>query len=244
MNEDRTTIRAVILAGGRGARLAPYTTVLPKPLMPIGDLPVLEILIRRLRGHGIRRITLSIGYLGELIRAFCGDGSRWDVTIEYSYEEEPLGTAGPLSILPKWGEPLLVVNGDLLTDLDFTEFLDSHLANGVEVTIGVYERRVQLEFGIIELSSTREVCNYIEKPQQTFFVSMGAYILGTRALDMIPSRQRFNIPELIQRLVSKGERVHSFLHKGYWVDIGRIEDYQQALDDFPTMKEQLLSSPE
>jgi NDP-mannose synthase len=241
---DETTMRAVILAGGRGARLTPYTTVLPKPLMPIGDLPVLEILIRRLRAHGIRQITLLVGYLAELMRAFCGDGSRWGVTIEYSYEKEPLGTAGPLRLLPDWREPLLVVNGDLLTDLDFTEFMKSHFRARVTATIGIYQRSVPLEFGIIEVSSAGHVSNYIEKPEHTYLVSMGAYILEPQALDMIPPRQRFDMPELVRLIISNGERVTSYLHKGYWVDIGRVEDYRQALDDFPIIKEQLLPDSE
>lgn len=236
-------MRTVILAGGRGARLTPYTTVLPKPLMPIGDLPVLEILIRRLRAHGIRRITLLVGYLAELMRAFCGDGSRWGVSIEYSYEEEPLGTAGPLSLLPDWREPLLVVNGDLLTDLDFTEFTSCHFKTQAAATIGTYQRSVPLEFGIIETSSTGHVSNYIEKPEHTYLVSMGAYILEPQALGMIPPGRRFDMPDLVRLLVAKGERVATFLHKGYWVDIGRVEDYRQALDDFPKMREQLLAGP-
>lgn len=237
-------MRAVVLAGGRGTRLAPYTTVLPKPLMPVGDLSVLEILMRRLRAHGIRQITLAVGYLAELIRAYCRDGSQWELEIEYSFEEEPLGTAGPLSLLPRRGEPILVVNGDLLTDLDFTEFMRHHAASNVAATIGVYERRVRLELGIIESSATTgNVSSYIEKPEYTFRVSMGAYILGNRALDLIPVRECFDIPDLVRRLVAKGEMVGTFLHKGYWVDIGQMEDYRKALDDFPAMKERFLSGP-
>lgn len=234
-------MKAVILAGGRGTRLEPYTTVLPKPLMPIGDLPVLEILIRRLKAHGICEITLSVGYLAELIQAFCRDGSRWGVTFHYSYEEEPLGTAGPLGLLPRSTEPLLVLNGDLLTDLDFTQFIEHHLSRDTAATIGVYEHRVRLELGIIESSLEGEVRNYIEKPEYTFRVSMGAYILESRALDLIPAHQRLDLPQLIQRLVSAGEPVGTFHHRGYWVDIGKIEDYRKALDDFPAMKDRFLS---
>lgn len=237
-------MRAVILAGGRGTRLEPYTTVLPKPLMPIGDLPVLEILVRRLRAHGIRQITLAVGHLAELVRAFCRDGSQWGVTFDYSYEGKPLGTAGPLGLLPRSGAPLLVVNGDLLTDLDFTKFIECHFSCAAAATIGVYERRVRLEFGIIESSPRGEVANYVEKPEYTFQVSMGAYILESRALDLIPAHQPLDIPDLIQRLVVVGEPVRTFHHRGYWVDIGQIEDYRKSLDDFPAMKERFLSGPD
>ena len=233
-------IRAVVLAGGRGTRLAPYTTVLPKPLMPLGDLTVLEILICRMRMYGINQITLAVGHLSELIRAYCRDGSQWGVQIEYSYERKPLGTAGPLGLLPRWGEPILVVNGDLLTDLDFTKFIHHHATSHAAVTVGVYERRVKLELGIIESSAIGEVVNYIEKPEYTFRVSMGAYIFENRALDSIDPSQGLDLPDLIRRLVATGERVQTFLHSGYWADIGQMEDYQKAVGDFQAMKEKFL----
>lgn len=240
---ERTAVRAVVLAGGRGTRLEPYTTVLPKPLMPIGDVSVLEVLIRRFKVHGICQITLAVGYLAELIRAYCRDGSQWGVSIEYSLEEEPLGTAGPLALLPRWNETILVVNGDLVTDLDFTKFSEHHAASNAVATIGVCERRVQLPFGIIEFSSTGNVTGYKEKPEYTFFVSMGAYMFERRALDLVPLGKRFDLPDLIRRLTECGEAVGTFVHKGYWVDIGQQQDYRKALDDFPAMKERFLRGP-
>jgi len=160
-------MRAVILAGGRGTCLAPYTTVLPKPLMPIGDLPVLAILIRRLRAHGFCELTLSVDRLAGIVRAYCGDGSQWDLTIEYSQEPEPLGTAGPLSLLSCRDETLLVVNRDLMTDLDFREFTAYHHANSLTATVGIFERRFQLEFGIIQ-SSDGTLLDYIERPEHGY----------------------------------------------------------------------------
>jgi NDP-mannose synthase len=233
-------MRTVILAGGRGTRLSPYTTVLPKPLMPIGDVAVLEILVRRLAAHDIRDITLAVGYLAELLRSFCRDGAQWGVRIDYSREDEPLGTAGPLALLPPSDEPVLVLNGDLLTDLDFTGFLSHHRAAGATATIGIYERAVRLGLGVVEVSSSGEVADYVEKPTFTYLVSMGAYVITPKALAQIPRHQRFDLPDLIRALVAAGDPVATYLHKGYWVDIGEMEDYRRATEDFPSMKDRFL----
>ena len=170
-------MKAIVLAGGKGTRLAPYTTVLPKPLMPLGDQSVLEILIRRLHQHGIKEIFLAVGYLSELIRAYCRDGSQWGVSISYSQEEEPLGTAGPLSLFPRDREPFLVMNGDLLTDLNFSDFIRHHEATNMTATIAVYERRVKLDYGIIEYSPSGKMTGYIEKPEYIYPVSVGASLI-------------------------------------------------------------------
>jgi NDP-mannose synthase len=236
-------LKAIVLAGGKGTRLAPYTTILPKPLMPIGDLSVLEILIRRLQAHGISAISLAVGYLSELIRAYCRDGSQWGVSITYSQEKEPLGTAGPLGLFPRDSEPVLVLNGDLLTDLNFSEFIQNHQRNGNVATIAVYERQVKLEFGILDYEADGRLKSYIEKPEYTYPVSMGAYLLEPRSMDFIPTGQRFDLPDLMRGLIEVGESVGTFIHKGYWVDIGRVEDYQKALEDFPALKERFLSGP-
>lgn len=236
-------MKAIVLAGGKGTRLAPYTTILPKPLMPIGDLSVLEILIRRLQAHGISAISLAVGYLSELIRAYCRDGSQWGVSITYSQEKEPLGTAGPLGLFPRDSEPVLVLNGDLLTDLNFSEFIQSHQRNGNVATIAVYERQVKLEFGILDYEADGRLKSYIEKPEYTYPVSMGAYLFEPRSMDFIPTGQRFDLPDLMRGLIEVGEPVGTFIHKGYWVDIGRVEDYQKALEDFPTLKDRFLSGP-
>lgn len=233
-------MRAVILAGGRGTRLHPYTTVLPKPLMPIGDLPVLEILIRQLKAHGIREIIIAVGYLSELIRAYCREGERWGVRLEYSYEGDPLGTAGPLILITRRDSPLLVMNGDLLTDLDFTQLINHHKSSCHAATIGVYEHRVQLDLGIIESSASGRVVNYIEKPEYTFCVSMGVYVFEPGALRMIPYGERMDLPDLIRKLVKEDEQITTYLHKGYWRDIGHFDDYRKALEDFEVMRGRLL----
>ncbi len=234
-------MRAVILAGGRGSRLAPYTTVLPKPLMPIGDMPVLELLIRRLRQHGIRSVTLAVGYLAYLLRAYFGNGELTGVPIDYSQEEEPLGTAGPLAQIRGLEETFLTMNGDLLTDLDFRTMVEFHRRRGAVATIGLYRRDVQIDLGVVETDASDRVTRYIEKPLYHYRVSMGAYVFEPRVLRYIPQASRLDLPDLIRALVQAGEPVVGFEHSGYWLDIGLPEDYRRAQEDFPSLRARLLS---
>lgn len=236
-------IRAVILAGGRGTRLAPYTAVLPKPLMPIGDMPVLELLIRRLELCGVRRITLAVGYLSSLIRAYFGnDPARYGVLVDYSQETEPLGTAGPLALIDDLHETFLVMNGDLLTDLDFQAMLAFHKAHEATATIGVYERDVPIDLGVIHTDAAHNVTGYIEKPVYHYQVSMGVYVLEPEALGFVPRNQRFDLPDLIRALLAADARVLAYRHTGYWLDIGRLDDYQQAQEDFVTLQESMFAN--
>lgn len=233
-------MRAVILAGGRGTRLGPYTAVLPKPLAPVGDMPILEVLLRRLARAGVTHVALAVNHLASLIQAYFGDGRNFGLELEYVIEDKPLGTAGPLAGIAGLDRSFFVVNGDLLTDLDFADFAAAHARGGAAVTIALYRREVELDFGVIELGSDRQVLDYYEKPVHQHFISMGAYVMEPRVLRHVAPGERLDLPDLIRLLVRKGERVASYHHEGYWLDIGRPDDYSQAQKDFPRMRALLL----
>lgn len=224
-------MRAVILAGGKGRRLRPYTAVFPKPLVPLGDRPVLEIVIRQLKDAGVERITVAVGHLAGLIEAYFGDGRRFGIPIEYSIEREPLGTAGPLGIIPDLDEDFLVMNGDVLTDLDFAAFFRAHTAAGSIATIAVYEKPVEITLGVLKLDESASVVEYQEKPTVHFPVSTGIYCFRPDVLQHLEPGTRLDLPDLIRILVSSGHRVAGHCFQGTWLDIGRPEDYEAALDE-------------
>jgi NDP-sugar pyrophosphorylase family protein len=232
--------RAIVLAGGKGTRLAPYTTVLPKPLMPIGDMPILEVLIRQLRKAGIGSITLAVGHLSSIMMAYFGNGAAFGVDIAYSHEDQPLGTAGPLALVDRPEETFMVMNGDLLTDLDFVAMAEAHERSGSVATIGLYRRDVKIDLGVVVTDEAGSVTEYIEKPVYSYRVSMGVYVVEPRALEFIPSGRRFDLPDLIRALVASGERVSSYLHDGFWLDIGRPDDYQRAQHEFEALRSRIL----
>ena len=215
--------RAIILAGGKGARLRPYTVVLPKPLMPIGDYPVLEIIIRQLAFHGFEHITLTVNHQAEIIKAFCGDGSKWNVRIDYSFEDKPLSTMGPLTLIQDLPEHFLVMNGDVLTDLNFSTFFDSHVKSGNIFTISAYNRS-----------------KFIEKPKRDYTVCMGINMLSREILDFIPKNTFFGFDHLMYKLLEMKEDVLIQKYDGYWLDIGRPDDYMQAIDDLELLKEKIM----
>ena len=231
--------RAVIMAGGRGTRLEPYTVTFPKPLMPLGDMPILELLIRRLKRVGVKRIDLAVGHLSYLIETYFGDGQKLGVTIEYSREQEPLGTAGPLSLIEDLNQPFLVMNGDLLTDLDFTALAASHEKAAAIASIGLYRRSVRSDFGVIERDVNGAVSSYLEKPTTDFLVSMGVYLFDPAVMGLIPPA-RFDIPELINALLAAKHPINAYEHQGYWLDIGRPDDYAQAQRDVDIIRHRLL----
>jgi len=232
----------VILAGGKGTRLKPYTTVLPKPLVPVGDYPILEILLRQLGNQGFKRITLAVGHLAGLIQAYFKQGQDWGVDLEYAYETAPLGTAGPIARLPREERALLVLNGDLLTTLDFAQLVRFHYENGAIATIGTKRRRQNVEFGVIETDTTGQITQYKEKPSLDYLVSMGIYVFSPSVREYIPRSQKFDFPELVQRLLENKKRVLAYENDAYWMDIGRPDDYQQANEDFPNMQDTLLKT--
>lgn len=229
----------VVLAGGTGTRLRPYTTVLPKPLMPVGDMPVLEILLRRLAAAGLTRVNLAVGHLAELIEAYFGDGSRFGVELLYWREDEPLGTAGPIAQMGLEGERVLVMNGDLLTTLDFTPLLAEHGSSGAAATIAVLEREVPIDFGVVRLDGATLV-GFEEKPVLSYNVSMGVYVFERRVTELIPRGQRYDFPDLLGAVLEQGWPVHAHRFGDFWLDIGRPEDYELANDRFAHLRNELL----
>jgi len=221
-------IIAVILAGGKGTRLRPYTISLPKPLMPVGDHPILELIIKKLRKAGIKKIIIAVGYLESLIKAYFGDGGKFGVEIIYSREDKPLGTAGPLKLVKKYlHNSFILINGDTLTDMDLCAMLKFHRKHCALATVGISKRKVDIDFGVLKLDSARRLVSYQEKPTIEYFVSMGIYVLEPGVIDYIP-KGFFNLPELMIAMKDAGEKVMAYQHNGYWLDIGRFEDYQTA----------------
>lgn len=233
-------MRAVILAGGKGTRLRPYTTVLPKPLMPIGDMPVLEVVLRQLARAGFSRVTLAVSYLAELLEAYCGDGARFGLAIEYSRETRELSTAGPLKLIGGLDDTFLVMNGDLLTTVDYRALVEEHRASGAAATIAVHRRRVKIDYGVIETDAAGTLAAYIEKPEIAYTVSMGINVLEPRALDHIGVDETLGMPDLFLRMKARGETVRVHQAEGLWLDIGRHEDYEQAVEIFSARRGEFL----
>jgi NDP-mannose synthase len=225
-------VRAVVLAGGRGARLTPYTSVLPKPLMPIGDRAILEIVIKQLSRCGIADVTLCVGYLSHLIEAVMGDGTAHGVDISYVREDQALGTAAPLRLIEGLDQPFIAMNGDVLTTLDYGELLRHHRQAGSILTIAVRERPIKIDYGVLHLrpnAHRNEVRRYEEKPVMTSTVSMGIYVLESAALAYIPDDGYFDFPDLVQRLLQAGEPIEAYRYDGLWFDIGQHDDYEAAV---------------
>ena len=221
-------MKAVIQSGGRGTRLRPYTSILPKPLMPIGARPVLELLLKWVRRSGIEEIYITTGYLGHLIRSFCGDGRQWGLKIAYTQEIEPLGTIGPLALLrDKLDEAFIVLNGDILTDLSLSSFIACHRAHGGSLTIATTIRKTKSEFGVIRNENGR-VVEFQEKPVLSQRVSMGAYLMEPSVLDYVPTGVPFGFDDLVYCMLERHVPVHVFNHPGIWLDIGRVEDFTSA----------------
>ena len=233
-------MKAVILAGGKGTRLAPYTTVLPKPLMPIGDMPILEIVLRQMANYGFKEVTLAVGYLAELLMAYCGDGSKFGISVDYSREEHPLGTAGPIALVSNLDDTFLVMNGDLLTTLDYGEMYRYHKERKAIATLAAYQREVKIDLGVIDIDDDDWVKDYIEKPTYKYSVSTGVYIFEPQVLDFIIPDQRLDLPELVLRLIDQGHPVNVYRFDGYWLDIGRHDDYEKANDQFSANRDAFL----
>lgn len=221
-------MRAAILAGGMGTRLAPYTTVLPKPLVPVGDRPILELILHQLSLAGVDRVDLCVGHLGELIRAyFTQSGTAPEgIELNYHYEDEPQGTAGAVRDLERTGGPMLVMNGDILTDLDYAELIAHHVERDAALTIASHSKEVKIDLGVI-VGADSEVDNYIEKPTLNYEVSMGIYVYSPRAVEHIPDG-RFDFPDLVLALIAAGEPVSKYRFAGRWYDIGTASELERA----------------
>jgi NDP-sugar pyrophosphorylase family protein len=220
------------MAGGKGSRLYPYTAVLPKPLMPLGDVPVLELILRQLRGHGVRSVFLAVNHLRHLIQAFFGDGSAFGIDIAYSTEEAPLGTGGPVGVLlERMAENFLVLNGDLVTNLSMSGLLDYHVNESADATIATILREVTLESGVLDIDPRGHVVGYREKPSNTYAISMGLYALRRDAMrGLVEPGRHIDMPDLLLRMIAAGRRVVSYRAECLWLDIGRPDDYARAQD--------------
>ncbi|WP_086819334.1 sugar phosphate nucleotidyltransferase [Allokutzneria sp. NRRL B-24872] len=234
-------MHAIILAGGKGVRLRPYTTRLPKPLVPIGDeFSILDIVLTQLSNKGFSGATLAIGYLGELIRSYVGDGSKWGMKIDYAVEEQPLGTIGPvLHLLDDLPEHFLVMNGDILTDLDYAELLGSHRDSGAPLTVATYQRSVKIDFGVLVTESGR-IVEFSEKPTHHYRVSMGVYGMSRDTLAGYLPGAPLGFDELVLDLLDKETPPNSYDFDGYWLDIGRPDDYDRANAEFDDIRSTLL----
>lgn len=222
-------MKAIILAGGKGKRLAPYTTVIPKPLMPVGHMPILEILIRRLKIFGIEEITLCVGYLCNFIQAYFGDGHQLGVHLTYSREDVPLGTAGPIRLLGLKDE-FIVMNGDLLTTFDFNKFINQHKQNKSVLSIGAYQKEVNIDLGILKLDQDTLV-EYIEKPTLHHWVSMGIYLMDPSMIELIPEGY-FDLPDLVRVAIAQKQNISVYREPCVWLDIGRKDDYDYANETY------------
>ena len=226
--------RAVILAGGRGTRLRPYTVVLPKPLMPIGEFPILEVIVRQLARCRFDHLTMAVNHQAELIKAFFQDGSKWGIKIDYSLEDRPLGTMGPLRLIEDLPPHFLVMNGDVLTDLDFDRMFEEHVAMDCGFTISSSQRDEVIDYGVLETDAEGWLVGFREKPRAHYEVSMGIYMLSARVLRFIPGDRLYGFDHLMFDLLAAQERVAVRRFDGYWLDIGRPDDYARAIEEFET----------
>ncbi len=241
-------MKAIILAGGKGTRLRPFTHVFPKPLMPLGEaepMPIMEVVVRQLARFGFTDVTVITGYMTELIEAFFGDGRRFGSRVDYRREVTPLGTAGGLCLVERPDEPVLVLNGDILTTLNFAEMVEFHTAGGASATIASYPREVRIDFGVLEFAGAPHVLSgYREKPEFSFQVSMGLYVLSPVAWDFLLPGQSLQMPELLETMRRAGEPIHCFRQPCYWLDIGRHDDYATANEIFEARRAQFLGGAE
>ena len=233
--------RAVILAGGKGTRLRPYTTVVPKPLMPIGEYPILEVIIRQLEQHGFDHVTLAVNHHAEIIKAFFQDGTKWSIRIDYSFEHKPLSTMAPLRLIRDLPENFLLMNGDILTDLSYSDLFEEHTKNNNIFTISSHVREQEIDYGVLEVDASDHLLGFTEKPKTKYMVSMGVYMASRRILDFIPEGQSYGFDNLMLDLIAAEQPASVRKFDGYWLDIGRPDDYIQAIEEFDQMKSRFLS---
>jgi len=231
---------AVILAGGKGTRLKPFTMTIPKPLLPLGDTSILEIVIEQLAAAGVLRIVLTLGHMSQLILSSVGEGGRWGIRIESVLENEPLGTAGSLRSVKNLDDNFLVMNADLLTTLDFKELFTYHCSRESTATIALSKREVLIDYGVIRTTADGILDDYIEKPTIPYSVSMGINVLSRKCLDFVPPTGKFDMPELMLAMHRNGHPVRCYETNCYWKDIGRFDDYTQASEDFVQNPERFL----
>ncbi len=235
-------MKAVIHAGGKGTRLKPYTYSLPKPLMPIGgEMPILEIILKQLKKNGFTHITITVNYMAKIIQAFFGDGSEWDLKIDYSLEKKMLGTVGPLTLITDLPENFLVMNGDLLTDFNFKQFFNWHIKNKNDISVATFRRMSQNDSGVLKYDKNQNIYEFLEKPIVYNDISMGIYVLNKKVIDPLPKNEPFGFDQLIIRGIDQKLKLKAYPHDSYWLDIGRNDDYQKANEFYINNKEKILN---
>ena len=232
--------RAIILAGGKGTRLLPYTVVLPKPLMPIGEFPILEVIVRQLVRQGFDHVTMAVNHQAEIIRAFFQDGARWGVKIDYSLEDKPLSTMAPLRLIRDLPENFMVMNGDILSDLNYSDLFETHVGNNNIFTISACLREQKVDYGVLETNASNYLTGFREKPSAEYLVSMGVYMANRCIMDFIPAGKSYGFDNLMLDLLAAGKPAAVQKFDGYWLDIGRPDDYIQAIEEFEQMKQRFL----
>ena len=221
-------MKAIILAGGKGRRLKPFTTTIPKPLFPIGEKPILQVIIEQLNDFGVEEHIISLGFLGELIKAVMGDGEKYNTKISYVTEETPLGTAGAISLLPELNDDYIFMNGDILSTIDFAEAYNDHKKSKALMTICTFEKTTVSSLGVLDININGEVENYLEKPELKQIISSGIYILNPKIKDYIPKDTFFDLPDLVKRLIAENKKINTYAIKGDWFDIGTPSDLEKA----------------
>lgn len=232
-------MQAIILAGGKGTRLKPFTINFPKPLVPLEDIPILEVVLRQLRHYGFTDIVLAVNHLAELIMAFFGNGKKLGLNITYSVEDKELGTAGPLTIIEQLENNFLVMNGDILTTINYDDLYQYHIRNSNDATISAYKKEIKIDLGVLEIENG-DFKNYIEKPTYYFDVSMGIYVFNKSVVSLIPKGEKMDMPELILKLKQSNKKIKCYSNDYYWLDIGRVDDYEKAIEIFSDRKRDFL----
>lgn len=229
-------MEAVILAGGKGTRLKPYTVTLPKPLVPVGERPILEIVLAQLKEAGFKKVTLAVNHMADIIMAFFGSGEKFGIEINYSLEHKPLGTVAPVKLISGLPENFLVMNGDVLTDIDYRALFESHVNNGSRLTVATYHRDVKIDFGVLDVEgSSSRVVGFREKPTYHLDVSMGIYVFNRMLLERVPAGEFYGFDDLVLDMLRDGETINAFPFLGYWLDIGRPDDYEIANNDIDSI---------
>jgi NDP-sugar pyrophosphorylase family protein len=233
-------MRAVILAGGKGTRLRPYTTLIPKPLVPIGGkYSILEIIIKQLANSGFTHITLAVNHLSQLIQAYFGSGERLNVKIDYSLEEGELSTIGPLTLIKDLPENFLVMNGDILCDLNYQNFYNQHISSGASISVSTFKREVKVDFGVLRYGSDNLLTEFQEKPKYDFDVSMGIYCINRHVITSLAQGEKYGFDNLMWDSLKENRPVNIQPFNGYWLDIGRPEDYEYADENFSELSKKL-----
>ncbi|MFA2567567.1 sugar phosphate nucleotidyltransferase [Bacillus wiedmannii] len=234
-------MRAVIMAGGKGIRLHPYTKIIPKPLIPLNEIPILEVILRQLQYHGFTHVTLTLNYKARLIQTYFGDGKELGLNIDYTVEDKEMGTIGPLTLIENLNEPFLLMNADILTDLDFSKFYKEHIDSNAIGTVMLYNHSLNVDFGVVERNSIGEITDYLEKPSHDLLISSGIYMLNPESIFYLNKDEEIGAPEFLKKLIKSQKIVKSYTHEGVWMDIGTKRGLDLATDFFQKNKNQLLN---